>query len=294
MSGKRLIINADDLGYSQGVNHAIARCAREGPLRSATIMAGGPAFDHAVDLMRDLPEVGVGVHLTLTELQPTLPGERIHELLDGSGRLHLSAGALLPLLLTRRAARDALRRELSGQMEKVLLHDIQPTHVDTHKHLHAFPIVLNAVLEVAQRFGVRWIRNPFDDTSLLSTAGRLDGKDRQTFLGQSAKGLAIRMFKPYFRARLLRHGMVSPSHFFGVGLTGVWNERAFAHLAARLPSGLSEVMFHPGDYDAELRRNRTRLLEQRQKERDLLISNSFRDMIRSRNISVVRYGEVIP
>jgi chitin disaccharide deacetylase len=293
MNQRRLIINADDLGYSRGVNHAIARCAREGLVRSATIMAGGEAFEHAVETIQDIPGLGIGVHLTLTEVSPVLPAHRVPNLLNRSGALHATAKTLYPMLATSRAVRESLRRELSGQIEKVLRHGIQPSHVDTHKHLHAFPVVLDAVLDVAKRYGLHWIRNPFDDTPRSIVASALHGNGRRTFRAQSASALALKVFKPYFKVRVLRVEMASPLHFYGVGLTGVWNEDALAALTAHLPSGLSEIMFHPGDCDAELRRRRTRLLEQRERERDLLLSDVFRDMIRSRNISVIRYGEVV-
>lgn len=292
MGDKRLIVNADDLGYSRGVNEAIVRCARQGLLRSATIMAGGAAFDHAVELIHDVPRLGIGVHVTLTELRPVLPALRLPGLATGSGALPATAKSLMLLLATKRTVVESLRRELAAQLEKVAARGIRITHVDSHKHLHVLPVILDVVLDVAAQFGVRFIRNPFDDTPVLRMSRAIRRKDLGTFRSQSMKSLALRIFKSTFDSRVTQAGMASPTHFFGVGLTGVWTVEAFKALASRLPQGLSEVMFHPADCDAQIRSMRTRLLEQREVERDLLLSESIRDVIRAYDISPISYGEI--
>lgn len=293
MVARRLIINADDLGYSRGVNEAIVRCARRGVLSSATIMAGGPAFEHAVELLRELPDLGIGVHLTLTELRSVVSATRLPGLVEPSGKLPSTAQALYARVTIRRSVRDSLLRELSGQMEKVLGSGIRPTHVDTHKHVHAFPVLLDLVLKVAKRYGVRWVRNPYDDTPFSAVALTVPPADRRTYWVQSTAARAVRVLKPYFLARVSQAGMRSPEHLYGVGLTGVWSQGALAALIPRLPSGVSEIMFHPGDCDAGLRGCRTRLLHQREGERDLLLSPFFRDLMGSHGLSLVRFGEVM-
>jgi homogentisate 1,2-dioxygenase len=60
---KELILNADDFGLTQGINHGIIRAHRDGILTSATLMATGSAFDHAVEQVRANPTLGVGCHL---------------------------------------------------------------------------------------------------------------------------------------------------------------------------------------------------------------------------------------
>ena len=72
----RLIINADDFGYSKGVNYGIIDAYKNGIVRSTTIMAGMPGFDHAVELAKENKELGVGVHLTLTSYKPVLDSHK--------------------------------------------------------------------------------------------------------------------------------------------------------------------------------------------------------------------------
>jgi predicted glycoside hydrolase/deacetylase ChbG (UPF0249 family) len=65
-------------------------------------------------------------------------------------------------------------------------------------------------------------------------------------------------------------GLRTPDHFFGISCTGIWNAALVIHLLEDLQPGVTEWMVHPGNYDGDLERMSTRLLDQREKERDLL------------------------
>ena len=67
---KRLIVNADDFGLTNGVNRAIIEGHTRGAVTSATLMANMPAFDAAVGLAKDHPSLGVGLHFNIVTGQP--------------------------------------------------------------------------------------------------------------------------------------------------------------------------------------------------------------------------------
>lgn len=77
---KHLIINADDFGYSKAVNLGIMESHINGVLTSTTLMANMPGVDHAVSLLKDMPNLCVGAHLTLTCGKPML-GEKVSTLI---------------------------------------------------------------------------------------------------------------------------------------------------------------------------------------------------------------------
>lgn len=94
---KKVIINADDFGYSRGINYGIIDSHRLGILTSTTIMAGMPGFDHAVQLAKENPKLGIGVHLTLTCGYPLL--KDYQTIVDENGKFkHLSF--LLTIIIT--------------------------------------------------------------------------------------------------------------------------------------------------------------------------------------------------
>ncbi|MEZ5399737.1 MAG: ChbG/HpnK family deacetylase [Bryobacteraceae bacterium] len=136
---KKLIVNADDFGFTHDVNDGIVEAHRSGILTSTTIMAVGAAFDHAVSLARRNPSLGVGVHLVLVG-EPGFPQ---------------TPARLLVALAARRLDVDALVEE---QIRRVLAAGVRATHLDSHKHTHLVPAVLSAVARAAERHGIRWVR----------------------------------------------------------------------------------------------------------------------------------------
>jgi chitin disaccharide deacetylase len=134
---KYLIPNADDFGFTRDVNQGIIEAHRRGILTATTLMATGRAFDNAVELARQNPELDIGVHLVLVDSEgfpPTIP----------------------QLLLS--IHRIKIYDQLVRQVQKVLDAGLQPTHLDTHKHTHLLPPVFNAVTRIAKEFNIPWVR----------------------------------------------------------------------------------------------------------------------------------------
>ena len=136
---KYLITNADDFGFTRDVNEGIVHAHRHGILTATTLMATGPAFDHAVALARENPDLDIGVHLVLV-----------------GGKGYPSTVARLVASLGTIRIYD----ELARQIAKVIEAGIWPTHLDTHKHTHVLPPVLGAVARLAEEFKIPWVRRP--------------------------------------------------------------------------------------------------------------------------------------
>jgi predicted glycoside hydrolase/deacetylase ChbG (UPF0249 family) len=287
---RALIVNGDDFGYTHGVNAAIDRCARDGILRSATIMANGAAFDEAVSLARDNGNLRVGVHLVLTELESVSDPADIPGLADEHGLLPETPGRLWSLLLRRKISRETLMRELSLQVTKVLDHGLPVTHLDSHKHVHMLPQVLDAVCAVASKYSIPSIRKPFDESPALGLLRTVERGDRVVFVKQHLKAGVASGFRLGFARSIRGVGLTSPDHFYGISLTGVWNEASAISLIGQIRPGVTEWMMHPGDCDADLRGRHTRLLEQREKERDILMSRSLMGFLDEHHIQLRSYG----
>src|SRR5215211_1799688 len=86
-----LILNADDFGMYQAINEAVLRTLKEGVVRSTTLMAPCPWASHAMQLLRDNPDVAFGVHLTVIcdlanyKYGPLTPREKVPSLIDEAG-----------------------------------------------------------------------------------------------------------------------------------------------------------------------------------------------------------------
>jgi predicted glycoside hydrolase/deacetylase ChbG (UPF0249 family) len=246
---KLLIVNADDFGFTPDVNEGILEAHRNGILTATTLMAGGAAFEHAVQLARLNPSLDVGCHLTL---------------ISGSSLLspHDPLPASLPQLATSLVRRRIrIYDEFVAQVRKILDAGVALTHLDTHKHTLMLPGVATAVARVSREFRIPWVRRP----------------------------LAVPVAGPLLALRLARRGCLMTDHFLGYRLTGRLDCAALVALIRRLPEGSSELMCHPGFLGAELRAARTRLKESRQRELEALTSLAARQALEEAGVRLTNY-----
>jgi chitin disaccharide deacetylase len=123
-----LVVNADDFGYSRGINRGIAEAHDHGIVTSTSLMVDGPLAEEAVALARTRPGLSVGLHVNFTN-----EGERLVEFTDPA----------------------ACRADLARQLERFLaLMGRPPTHLDSHQHVHRGTTPRPIFLEAAARLGV--------------------------------------------------------------------------------------------------------------------------------------------
>lgn len=226
-------------------------------------MATGTAFDDAVRLAREAPSLDIGCHLVLIGADaypPTIP-------------------ALVRDLLGRRIR---IYDELRSQIEKILDAGIEPDHLDTHKHTHLLPPVLEAVARLSEEFHIRWVRRPFD---FPMQGSGVRWRRRAVSRGMSA-------LRHRFHSVLESHGCRTTDHFAGFRMTGNYDAAELASLIRNLPEGSTEFMCHPGHCTAELRGARTRLKESRVEELKALTSPVVRKALEESGVELVSYREL--
>lgn len=145
---RRVIVNADDLGRTDGINEGIFQAHRQGVVTSATLMVNYPASSSAAADLAHHPELGIGLHVALTGDDPCLPADSVPSLVDENGRL-----AAKPELFGELVAAE-VQAEVFAQLERFQeLTGCQPTHLDSHHHSHRHPVVLEAVIDAARKVG---------------------------------------------------------------------------------------------------------------------------------------------
>lgn len=207
----RLIVTADDVGLDRGMTAGAIHAHREGIVTACSIVANGADFDDAVERLRDVPALEVGVHLALVE-ERSLTGLRMP-------RKYTS---FVPLYLARVLTIEAIERELRAQIERVLASGLRVTHLNGHQHLHLLPRIFGVVARLAREYSVPYVR-------IVDDRG---GSDRSasmvvlSALGRRARGRAP-----------------TNDRTIGVGVAG--------HLDDVLPlldhvEGVTELVTHPG------------------------------------------------
>lgn len=231
-----IIINADDFGRHVEINRAVEEGLVHGCLRSATVMPGGAAFAGAIDIARRHEELGLGVHFTLVDGHPILPTEEIPSLVGAEGDFLPDHKALLKRYLKGGVNLEEVRRELAAQLQKIEATGIPISHVDSHQHMHTLPGIIDIVLDLAARAGIRAVRTPL--TTLF--AGAFGG------LGQLVGRLGLSTLARLAACKAHRRGLLTPDNFAGIVAGEAVSEGELLHLIAHLPQGTTEVMMHPG------------------------------------------------
>lgn len=152
----KLIINADDLGYSVDTNRAIFSLMRCFRITSATLMANGPAFQDAVRHIPDFPNFSFGVHLTLTEFQALTTPQIFYDtkMIDERGVFTRELRKLRP----NSALLSAILKEWEQQVLRILDNGVSVSHFDSHHHTHTIPWLFFALKKLQKRFNVRKVR----------------------------------------------------------------------------------------------------------------------------------------
>lgn len=267
---RRLVVNADDFGFTRDVNRGIIDAHRHGILTATTLMANGAAFDDAVALARETPTLDVGVHCVLVSGRSVMDPERA---------LPLNVTELLKAIIARRINPYA---ELRAQMEKILAAGIRPTHLDTHKHTHLFPPVLDAVARLAEEFEIRWVRRPLD-FPLCS---------RGIPLSKRLLSRSMNLLRNRFHRVLTAHHCQTTDYFAGFQITGRFQTNELIDLLQQLPWGLTEFMTHPGYHTEELEQAATRLKKSRRDELEALMARETRAALTAFKIELVRYSDL--
>lgn len=284
-----LILNADDFGLTLGVNEGIIRAHRDGILTSTTLMANAPAFDDAVRRARENAGLGVGVHLVLVGGPPIAPQQAIESLIDERGQLPQSLPNFVARVTSGRIRREHIERELRAQIDKIRAAGIEPTHLDSHKHTHAHPRVMDCVAQVAQSCGIGRIRKPFEH---LRDSWNSTRDARTTAVPQLAAAAAAKISSRSFEEICRRYGLRSPDRFLGLARTGSIGPAALRGLIDTVGDGKTEIMLHPGICDPDLEQTGSRLLMQRQAELEALLVPELKTLLIARGIRLITYREV--
>ena len=233
---KRIIVNADDFGRHELINRAVERAFNTGCLKSATLMAGGIAFDDAVALAKKIPDLGVGIHFTLANGNPILPPKEIPSLVTEEGIFHGDYVKFLKRYLSGKISLSEVRSELAAQLEKIQRAGLHLTHVDSHQHLHHVPGIVKIVLELAESAGIRSMR--------VANAKLFDGE--LDSLGKFVGRLGLSSLAKFAICQARKKNFTMPEHFAGIVAGESVSENFMLKLIEHLQDGTTEVMLHPG------------------------------------------------
>jgi predicted glycoside hydrolase/deacetylase ChbG (UPF0249 family) len=287
---KSLIINADDFGLCFCVNSGIEKAHRGGVLSSASLLCNTSGFAEAVEISRRNPGLGVGVHLNILRGRPVSTSEKIYPLLNSKRQFKLSASSLWRTSVTRNLA-NIMEIEYRAQIEKALDAGVKPTHLDSEKHHMLWRTLSKLMKKLAADYQIPAVRNlrepvafalknlPWPGAKNAWNAAKL----RTIATLTTAKGKCA-----------------TPDYFFGQTHIGKISTAFLLELLKNLPTGISELMCHPGECDqAEMKAVEEETGESwindcRAAELAALTAPEVKTALRDNGVELVNYGVFSP
>ncbi len=233
-----VVINVDDLGLHPAVRRAVESLAGSGHVTSATLLANGPDVEAAVEIRHALPNLGLGAHLNILRGRPVSDPKDVPCLVGPDGLFPGRYTSLFKSHLSGRLDPAQVEREWAAQIEKLLGLGVALTHLDSEKHVHAWPRLMGVACSLARRYGLSWVRRP---------------KEPQPMARMDKGALRARVLNTFARGHKPMSGVSWPDRVWGVADQGAdllpgRFEKAMAGFRRNLgKDAVVELVVHPGD-----------------------------------------------
>lgn len=280
---KQLIINADDFGIHPAVNEAVRKAATEGILTSTSLMAGGDAYDEAVEMARSMPSLGIGIHLTLVGgIKPVLPPSEVPSLTWDNGVFCHDYGKLIVRDLEGKISLSEVYAEWDAQIQKIMNTGLPVTHMDGHQHMHMWPHFYPIARDLAKKYHISCMRVPDEDVLF----GMKDGHIIR-WAAKNGLSLLSRMHRPDLKKNHIR----TNDHFFGMLYGGHLSPERFAKFILQTKPGITEIMCHPSA-DTRAMEDTFHWGYHGEDELAGLLADINRELIEKKQITLISYRDV--
>jgi len=273
----RLIVNADDYGYTRSVSQGILDAACEGAVNATGIMANGVCLDTMLPELATVENLDTGVHLNLTYGNPLT--SEMKKAVSGWGGSFPGKYEMAVAVMSGKIRQDTLEKEFSAQIEQCMQHGIKLRFLNSHEHIHMLPSIYRLTASLARQFKIPFVRH-----TTMEWAGLPGAKAvlRNVIIGS----LNLRNVQTQDPCRVT---------CIGIGSSGRLNHAYLSKLFSRLrPGHVYELMCHPGHFDpAEIKDGRLIGYHSWEAEQALLTGNGFRELRREYGIELARYSELV-
>jgi len=232
----KLIVHADDFGLDEEINNGIEKAHTQGILTSASIMPNGNSFGHAVTIAKSLPELDIGIHLTLVEETPLSDSNSISSIIDEGGNFYPHTSSFFKRYLMGKIDPSHVYRELDLQIQKVLDTGLPISHLDSHQHTHIIPGVYKEVVKLARKYKINAIRRPKEKFRLY-----------MLYPGKLLRVFELHMVN--FMCGLNKNtNLNKPDYFSGFYYGGQLGKSNLLQVLTTISQpGIHELMCHPGN-----------------------------------------------
>jgi predicted glycoside hydrolase/deacetylase ChbG (UPF0249 family) len=283
MAFKNIIITADDLGLSEGINSGISKGIENGSINSVSLVAGGNAFAGAVKVVKNTG-VDVGVHLTFIEEKPLLETAKLPFITGRDGRFFPTLPSLVLALYSNKGTIKNIELEAKAQIERILDAGMKPSFLNSHQHIHMLPVLFRKFISLADKYNIKAIR--LSNEHIIKR--RLLSKKS---LSRLPGIILLKYLSAFNRANIGNKRLKYNDYTMGVLASGSLDLKIAADITRCKHNKITELICHPGDQDNSLN-NYKHWGYHWQEELTVLLSPVFKEYIKNKDIKITSFREL--
>ena len=276
---KQIIINADDFGFSPGINKGVIESYNKGLTTSTSIVCNTKHFDKSVKELKKLKGLGKGIHLNLTMGRPISKERDISSLTDKKGLFEKNVSRFIFRLTASMIRKEHIERELEEQIKKAVYELDDIDHIDSHQHIHILPQIYPLVLNLARKYKIPFVRIPNQNFWIYPT-DRFIERGLLSGLSLLNAGYNENEYKKKIK------------NFYGLYHGGL-NTSLIRNMINRFKEGNGEIACHPAYPDHFIEQNWNRLKKDRLNDLNTLINPMSRKIMKDNGIKLIRFKDLI-
>lgn len=287
---KKLIINADGFGFTKGINKGIIESIEKGLVSSISCNVNFPYIQDVEYIVRNYPNVSIGLHLNINVGKPVNLPKYVPSLLNASGEFWGSE--FDKKLLLCQINYSELQKECEAQIVKLQGLGVNISHIDGHQNKHLYPGYFGILLKLGKKYDIKRIRC-HRRYIFLKIGGNRKLRLSQYYFSHPKQILThtydrimmkVAESKGFLMAdRLISHGYIDNSEKF---MLDSWIE-----IIKTLPTGINEIYVHPGYPDDDLRKY-ANYVDERFLELRILTSPELLQNIQKENIQIISFNQL--
>lgn len=287
---KKLIINADGFGFTQGINHGILESIEHGIVTS---VSSNVNFDHIKEvkfLIKNFPKISIGIHFNINVGKPVSDPKLIPSLLNENDEFW--GNQLTGKFLKGKIKINEIEIELENQIKKLQELGVSISHYDGHQNKHLYPGYFNRALKVAKKYDIKRIRthNRYLFVNNESNRAKLLFK---YYLSNPIRVLShsygkLRTLQANLNGIKSAERLITPAY---IDNSKKYFSETWINIIENLPAGINEIYCHPGYPDDELRKYAS-YVDERKLELEILTSGELKEAINKNKIELISFHDI--
>lgn len=285
---KKLIVNADGFGFTEGINRGIIESVQNGIVRSTSALANMPAIEEVYDFQRKYPNVSIGIHFNLSVGKPVANPKEIPSLVNKDGEFWRDE--FVPRLLTGKIRIKEMEYELESQVKRLKDLGVKISHFDGHQNKHLYPPFFHVVMKIAKRHKIPCMRTHRRYIFMMER--------RNTSILRYYISNPIRFFS-HLGGRILTnyaslYGFKVADRLITPGYADLTHKSILAtwlRIMETLPEGINEIYCHPG-YPDEMLKKYAKYVYERINEIKILTSLELRLALKKWGIELISFKDL--